>query len=244
MEVTFALVEPGLDAAPADGAVPHGDVAVEVAARTGCPSRSGRRCGVRHRGVAGHPHRDRRGAALGRSRAGLARAGARRGRRRGCSGWVSVLVGGGRAVGVAPVGRCRGAVERERRRHRVAGGPRAVEAEVDRCRRTRRRRCSSRSSRSPPCRLCVTVAFHAWVTPWPGAKLQPRVQPVTASPRLVTVTSAPKPPAHSLVTGSRPARRGGGLGGGDAEPARRDGRGPLPPGPRDVIGEPSWLLLP
>jgi len=48
--------------------------------------------------------------------------------------------------------------------------------------------------------LCVVVAFHACVTLWPAPNAQVSVQPVTASPRLVTLTSAPKPPPHELVT--------------------------------------------
>jgi hypothetical protein len=44
------------------------------------------------------------------------------------------------------------------------------------------------------------VAFHAWVTVWPAGYDQVRVHELTASPRLVTVTLAPKPPGHWLLT--------------------------------------------
>ncbi len=48
--------------------------------------------------------------------------------------------------------------------------------------------------------LCVTFAFHAWVTLCPLAKVQVSIHEVTGSPRLVTVTSPPNPPDHWLVT--------------------------------------------
>ena len=40
---------------------------------------------------------------------------------------------------------------------------------------------------------------HSWVTVCPAPKLKRRSQPVTASPRLVTFTSAPKPLCHWFV---------------------------------------------
>jgi hypothetical protein len=46
----------------------------------------------------------------------------------------------------------------------------------------------------------VTVAFQADVTASPPVKFQVRVQALTASPRLVTVTAATKPPDHWEVT--------------------------------------------
>lgn len=48
--------------------------------------------------------------------------------------------------------------------------------------------------------LWLTLAFHACVTVCPAAYDQASVQPVTGSPRLVIVTSAPNPPGHWLVT--------------------------------------------
>jgi hypothetical protein len=44
----------------------------------------------------------------------------------------------------------------------------------------------------------VTVAFQAWVTCCPAAKVQARRQPLIGSPRLVTETLAVKPPGHWL----------------------------------------------
>ncbi|KOX21392.1 hypothetical protein ADK67_27270 [Saccharothrix sp. NRRL B-16348] len=44
--------------------------------------------------------------------------------------------------------------------------------------------------------LCVAVAFHAWVTCWPEAKLQVSVQELIGSPRFVTATFAVKPLFH------------------------------------------------
>jgi hypothetical protein len=44
--------------------------------------------------------------------------------------------------------------------------------------------------------LCVTVAFHAWVTRWPEPKDQVSRQPVSGSPRLVTATLPENPPPH------------------------------------------------
>jgi hypothetical protein len=46
----------------------------------------------------------------------------------------------------------------------------------------------------------VTFAFQAWVTCWPGTNAQPSVQPLTASPRFVTLTFAVKPPGHCAPT--------------------------------------------
>ena len=46
----------------------------------------------------------------------------------------------------------------------------------------------------------VKVPFHTWEMVWPAAKVQVNVQPLTASPTLVIVTFAPKPPAHWLET--------------------------------------------
>ena len=46
----------------------------------------------------------------------------------------------------------------------------------------------------------VTLAFQAEVTDSPPVKFQVRVQPESASPRLVTVTEATKPPDHWEVT--------------------------------------------
>ena len=48
--------------------------------------------------------------------------------------------------------------------------------------------------------LCEVAAFHAWITVCPAPNDHVRVQPVTASPRLVILTSAPKPAPHWLVT--------------------------------------------
>ena len=48
--------------------------------------------------------------------------------------------------------------------------------------------------------LEVTVAFHAWVTACPLAKVQVTVQPVTAAPPAVTRTSPWKPPGHWFTT--------------------------------------------
>src|SRR5689334_4516848 len=48
--------------------------------------------------------------------------------------------------------------------------------------------------------LCVTVAFHAWVTACPAVKLHVKVQAVIGSPRLVTATFAPNPPVHCEPT--------------------------------------------
>lgn len=39
----------------------------------------------------------------------------------------------------------------------------------------------------------VTAAFQAWLTVWPCANVHLTVQPLTASPRFVTTTSAPNP---------------------------------------------------
>src|SRR4051812_6907008 len=47
---------------------------------------------------------------------------------------------------------------------------------------------------------CVTVAFHAWVTVCPAPNVHRIVQPLIGSPRLVTVTEAPKPPCHCELT--------------------------------------------
>ena len=46
----------------------------------------------------------------------------------------------------------------------------------------------------------VMVAFQAWVTVWPSGRVQVSRQPLTASPRLVMSTFAPKPPGHWLET--------------------------------------------
>jgi hypothetical protein len=46
---------------------------------------------------------------------------------------------------------------------------------------------------------CVTVAFHACVTVWPFGNVHVSRHPLTASPRLVMSTFAPKPPGHELV---------------------------------------------
>jgi hypothetical protein len=47
---------------------------------------------------------------------------------------------------------------------------------------------------------CVNVPFHNWLIACPGANVQVKVQPATASPTLVIVTFAPKPPCHWLDT--------------------------------------------
>src|SRR5204862_4823926 len=46
---------------------------------------------------------------------------------------------------------------------------------------------------------CVYDPFHNWVTVCPAVKLQLSRQPLIPSPRLVTVTLAPKPPGHWFV---------------------------------------------
>ena len=46
----------------------------------------------------------------------------------------------------------------------------------------------------------VTEPFHSWLTVWPAPNEKRRSQAVTGSPRLVTLTSAPKPLCHWLVT--------------------------------------------
>ena len=46
----------------------------------------------------------------------------------------------------------------------------------------------------------VKLPFHSWVTACPALNDQVRVQLLTALPRLVTVTLAPKPPCHWLET--------------------------------------------
>src|SRR5690349_10735559 len=48
--------------------------------------------------------------------------------------------------------------------------------------------------------LWAVVALHAWITLCPAPNVHVRVHPVTASPRLVIFTSAPKPLDHWLVT--------------------------------------------
>lgn len=48
--------------------------------------------------------------------------------------------------------------------------------------------------------LCDVVAFQACVTAWPAVNDHVRVQALTGSPRLVSLTSAPNPVAHWLVT--------------------------------------------
>ena len=45
-------------------------------------------------------------------------------------------------------------------------------------------------------RLSVIVAFQPWVTRWPDGNVHTRLQPLIASPRLVTFTLAVKPPGH------------------------------------------------
>jgi hypothetical protein len=46
----------------------------------------------------------------------------------------------------------------------------------------------------------VTVPFQSGVPVWPAPNDQVRVQPLIASPRLTTLTLAPKPPGHWLET--------------------------------------------
>jgi hypothetical protein len=47
----------------------------------------------------------------------------------------------------------------------------------------------------------VQVAFQPWDTVWPECgKVKVRFQPLSGSPRLTTVTEAPKPPAHWFDT--------------------------------------------
>ncbi len=46
----------------------------------------------------------------------------------------------------------------------------------------------------------VTVPFQSWVTVCPAVKDQANRHPLSASPRLVTVTEAPNPPGHWEVT--------------------------------------------
>ncbi|GAB3809345.1 hypothetical protein GCM10027605_44120 [Micromonospora zhanjiangensis] len=45
----------------------------------------------------------------------------------------------------------------------------------------------------------LTAPFHSWLTVCPAANDQASCQPLTASPRLVTVTEAPNPPPQELV---------------------------------------------
>ena len=46
----------------------------------------------------------------------------------------------------------------------------------------------------------LTVPFHSWVTCWLPGKVQATFQELTALPRLVIETLAPKPAFHWLVT--------------------------------------------
>jgi hypothetical protein len=46
----------------------------------------------------------------------------------------------------------------------------------------------------------LSVPFHSWVMVWPAPKVQASRQPLSGSPRLVTVTLAPNPPGHWLET--------------------------------------------
>jgi hypothetical protein len=47
--------------------------------------------------------------------------------------------------------------------------------------------------------LWVTVALHACVICWPAPYVQVSVHELTASPRFLIVTSAPKPPGQLLL---------------------------------------------
>ena len=47
---------------------------------------------------------------------------------------------------------------------------------------------------------CVTEPFQSWLTVWPAPNEKRSSHAATGSPRLVTLTSAPKPPCHWLVT--------------------------------------------
>jgi hypothetical protein len=46
---------------------------------------------------------------------------------------------------------------------------------------------------------CWTTPFQSWLTVCPAVYAQDSRQPETGSPRLVTVTAAPKPPDQELV---------------------------------------------